>query len=90
MKVPVRLTSKFGLEGLTQTLAEELRPLGIRANSVDPGPMATQMRRTAYPTENQSQVKKPEDILDVFYYLASDESRHVTCKLFNAQDFQRD
>jgi 3-oxoacyl-[acyl-carrier protein] reductase len=29
--------SKFGLEGLTQSLAEELRPLNIAVNSLSPG-----------------------------------------------------
>jgi len=29
--------SKFGLEGLTQVLADELKPFGVRVNSVNPG-----------------------------------------------------
>jgi NAD(P)-dependent dehydrogenase (short-subunit alcohol dehydrogenase family) len=33
--------SKFALEGFTQTLADELRPHGIRVNSVNPGPLNT-------------------------------------------------
>src|ERR671917_1438439 len=36
--------SKFGLEGLTQILAAELKDRGIRVNSVDPGGMRTEMR----------------------------------------------
>jgi 3-oxoacyl-[acyl-carrier protein] reductase len=36
--------SKAGIEGLTRTLAEELRPYGIRVNSVEPGYVATSNR----------------------------------------------
>jgi NAD(P)-dependent dehydrogenase (short-subunit alcohol dehydrogenase family) len=41
--------SKFGVEGLTQVLADEVREFGIRANSVNPGPTRTEMRALAYP-----------------------------------------
>lgn len=79
--------SKFALEGLTEVLSDELRDTGIRVNSVNPGPIATEMRREAYPDEDQSKLKKPEEILDVFFYLASDESKGITGQKFDAQDF---
>lgn len=79
--------SKFALEGLTEVLSDELRGTGIRVNSVNPGAIATDMRREAYPHEDQTTLKKPEEILDVFFYLASDESKSVTGQRFDAQDF---
>ncbi len=79
--------SKFALEGLTEVLADELRETGIRVNSVNPGPIATEMRREAYPSEDQTKLKKPEEILDIFYYLASDESTHISGEKFDAQNF---
>jgi NAD(P)-dependent dehydrogenase (short-subunit alcohol dehydrogenase family) len=36
--------SKFGVEGLTQVVADEVREFGIRANAVNPGPTRTEMR----------------------------------------------
>lgn len=79
--------SKFALEGMTEVLADELRSSGICVNSVNPGAIATDMRREAYPSEDQSKLKKADEILDVFYYLASDESKDVTGGKFDAQNF---
>jgi len=81
--------SKFGLEGLTQILAAELKDRGIRVNSVDPGGMRTEMRAAAYPDEDPTTRITPEENTDVFLYLASDESREVTGERFKAQEFQR-
>jgi NAD(P)-dependent dehydrogenase (short-subunit alcohol dehydrogenase family) len=81
--------SKFATEGFSQALAEELRPKSIRVNSVSPGAVATEMRHQAYPQEDQRDLHKPEEILDVFIYLASDESKHITGKSFDAQHFTK-
>ena len=79
--------SKFALEGLTEVLADELGGTGIRVNSVNPGAMATDMRRAAYPDEDQTELKRPEEILEVFYYLASDDSKAINGQRFDAQNF---
>ena len=81
--------SKFGVEGLTQILAAELKERGIRANAVDPGGMRTEMRAAAYPEEDPMTRITPEENTDVFVYLASDESRGVTGERFKAQEFRR-
>ncbi len=81
--------SKFGLEGLTQILAAELEDRGIRANSVDPGGMRTEMRAAAYPDEDPMTRITPEENTSVFLYLASDESKDVTGERFKAQEFQK-
>lgn len=81
--------SKFGVEGLTQILAAELKDRGIRANAVDPGGMRTEMRAAAYPDEDPQTRITPEENTAVFLYLASEESRNVTGERFKAQEFQR-
>jgi NAD(P)-dependent dehydrogenase (short-subunit alcohol dehydrogenase family) len=79
--------SKFGLEGFTQVLAEELRPHGVRVNSVNPGGTRTDMRANAYPEEDPMSLPTPEDIAPVFVYLASDESKSMTGLAYEARDY---
>ncbi len=79
--------SKFGLEGLTQVLADELKPYGIRVNSVNPGGTRTEMRSVAYPKEDSSKLPSPEEIMPLFIYLVSDESKEVTGQALNARDW---
>jgi len=77
------------LEGFTQVLAEELRPHGIRVNSVNPGPTRTEMRAAAYPDEDPLTLPTPEEVAEVFVYLASEESTSVTGQALEARDYLR-
>lgn len=78
--------SKFGLEGMSQTWASELEDSGVRVNWVDPGNMNTAMHRAAEPDEDPKDWANPADVTDVFVFLASDESKGVTGKRFQAQE----
>jgi NAD(P)-dependent dehydrogenase (short-subunit alcohol dehydrogenase family) len=78
--------SKFGLEGMSQTWATELAESGVRVNWVDPGNMNTAMHRAAEPEEDPSQWADPADVTEVFLYLASEESKGVTGRRFQAQE----
>ncbi|RUT07348.1 NAD(P)-dependent oxidoreductase [Dulcicalothrix desertica PCC 7102] len=77
--------SKFGLEGLSQTWAAELEESNVRVNWVDPGNMNTAMHRAAEPLEDPTQWANPEDVTEIFVYLASDESKDVNGQRFHAQ-----
>ncbi|HXV84831.1 MAG TPA: SDR family NAD(P)-dependent oxidoreductase [Candidatus Binatia bacterium] len=81
--------SKFGVEGLTQMLADEVREFGIRVNAVNPGPTRTGMRASAYPEEDPLTLPTPEDIVPLFIYLASDDSAAVTGQSLDAQDWPK-
>lgn len=80
--------SKSGLIGLTQTLAAEFGPQGIRVNAVLPGAVETEMYREANDTpEAQSfitglhalkRVARPEELARAVLYLASDDSSFVS------------
>ena len=73
-------TSKWGLEGFTQTLAAETRLSNIRVNSVEPGYVATKL--TGY------HGSKPESVTDVFVYLASDEAEGITGKILSSSGWK--
>ncbi|MGH7773154.1 MAG: SDR family NAD(P)-dependent oxidoreductase, partial [Candidatus Binatia bacterium] len=77
--------SKFGVEGFTQVLADEVREYNIRVNAVNPGGTRTEMRAGAYPDEDPMTLPTPEEITGVFIYLASAEG--VTGKSFDARDW---
>lgn len=79
--------SKFGLEGLTQVLADEVKEFGIRVNSVNPGPMRTEMRAEAYPEEDPLTLPTPEQITPIFVHLASAHSENLTGQMLEAQDW---
>jgi NAD(P)-dependent dehydrogenase (short-subunit alcohol dehydrogenase family) len=79
--------SKFGLEGLTQVLADEVREFRIRVNTINPGPTRTDMRALAYPEEDPMSLPTPDQIVPVFVYLASDDSAAVTGQALDAREW---
>jgi hypothetical protein len=80
--------SKSGLIGLTQALASEFGPKGIRVNSVLPGGVDTDMYRTFNNTADArrfitnlhalKRIAKPEDVARAALYLASDDAAFVS------------
>lgn len=79
--------SKAAVEALTQQLAVELGPLGIRVNAVGPGVIVTEGSRVNYEGEKGIQrarmvpmgrVGEPADIADVVSFLASHDARYVS------------
>ncbi|WP_233435000.1 SDR family NAD(P)-dependent oxidoreductase [Mesobacillus jeotgali] len=80
--------SKFAVEGMTETWADELNGTNIRMNMVDPGEMDTKMHSLAVP-DCDYELAKPEEVVDVFLFLASEESKGVNGQRFQAQEFSR-
>lgn len=62
--------SKFGLEGLTQILADELAGDGVAVASLNPGGTATEMRAQAYPDEDPATLPQPEEVAATILELA--------------------
>lgn len=78
--------SKFATEGLVQVLADELsNTSNIRVNSLNPGATNTGMRRAAYPGEDPQSNPSPEEIMPLYLYLMSDNSRDQAGLQWNAQ-----
>ncbi len=66
------VAAKSGLAGLTEALAVEGRPLGIRVNAVSPGAIAAPM--LALSGAPREPALRPEEVARVIAWLASPES----------------
>jgi NAD(P)-dependent dehydrogenase (short-subunit alcohol dehydrogenase family) len=77
--------SKAGIEGLMETLADELERSQIRVNSVAPGPTRTALRTWAFPGEDPKTHPLPEERVSTYLYLAGPDSTGVTGKRFNCE-----
>lgn len=81
-------SSKAGLIGLSQVIAAEYGPQGVRSNVLLPGGTDTDMGRQAAPTGDArdfvrslhalKRMAEPEEIANAALFLASDESSFVT------------
>ncbi|HBA40778.1 MAG TPA: beta-ketoacyl-ACP reductase, partial [Deltaproteobacteria bacterium] len=75
-------TSKWGIEGFTQTLAAEVGSYNIRVNSVEPGYVATKL--TGY------RGSTPESVTGVFVFLATDESKRITGRMLSSSGWKQE
>jgi NAD(P)-dependent dehydrogenase (short-subunit alcohol dehydrogenase family) len=70
--------SKTGVHRLTESLAEEVKDLGITVNAVLPSILDTPANRAAMPQANFSKWVTPQALANVILFLASDEASAVT------------
>ncbi|MEU5402867.1 glucose 1-dehydrogenase [Streptomyces sp. NPDC005963] len=73
--------AKFGVRGMSQSLAVELGPFGIRVNSVHPGYVRTRMTARIDPEHLDIPLGRPgraSEIADTIVFLASDASSFTT------------
>jgi D-xylose 1-dehydrogenase len=86
--LPVYVTAKAGIVGLTRTLAHECGPKGVRVNAVLPGAIVTEkQKRLVYTPEYKAEILArqalkrdilPEDVARLVLFLASDDSSGIT------------
>ncbi len=62
--------SKAALEAMVNIYASEMAHSTVRANLVDPGPLATELRFAAFPFEDRTLLKTPDQATDAFVALA--------------------
>ena len=90
--LPVYVTAKAAIVGLTRTLAHELGPHNIRVNCVLPGAIQTERQKQLWFTEeyqaeilrNQALMKMilPEEVARLVLFLASDDSSAITSQSY--------
>jgi NAD(P)-dependent dehydrogenase (short-subunit alcohol dehydrogenase family) len=78
--------SKAGADNLMQIMADELETnTSIRVNSIDPGVVATRIRRLAFPAEDASTLPTPASVMPTYLYLMGPDSKAETGQIFLAQ-----
>jgi NAD(P)-dependent dehydrogenase (short-subunit alcohol dehydrogenase family) len=90
--IPVYVTAKAAIVGMTRSLAHEVGADGVRVNCVMPGAIVTEKQRRLVYTEEYKKVimsrqalKKdilPEEVAKLILFLASDESLAITNQSF--------
>ena len=58
--------TKAALEMMVKTYAAELNKTRVKALLVDPGPVATALRKGAFPGEDRATLAKPDDVAQLF------------------------
>ena len=78
--------SKAGADNLMQIMADELEiNTPIRVNSIDPGVVATRIRRLGFPAEDASTLPTPASVMPTYLYLMGPDSKDETGQIFLAQ-----
>jgi NAD(P)-dependent dehydrogenase (short-subunit alcohol dehydrogenase family) len=78
--------AKFGVEGLTQVLADELSGnTTVRVNAINPGRARTAMRRQAYPSEIPESLPLPETLLEPYLKLLGPRGVGITGQSLDCQ-----
>lgn len=80
----VYAASKAALEMMVKAYAAEVDNTNIKVNLVDPGVVATNMRKSAMPGEDQEALAKPDEITEIFVKLA-EASLNEHGNRFNAE-----
>jgi NAD(P)-dependent dehydrogenase (short-subunit alcohol dehydrogenase family) len=62
--------SKAALEAMAMAYAAETRRMALRVNLIDPGPLRTRLRATAYPGEDPNKLPEPVTVVEAFVALA--------------------
>jgi NAD(P)-dependent dehydrogenase (short-subunit alcohol dehydrogenase family) len=79
------LPSKWASDGLMCMLADELENTAVRANSINPGGVKTNMRLQAYPAEDRNKLLSPEAIVAPYLYLLGPDSKSTQGQTLDCQ-----
>ena len=83
--------SKAGLRSLMEILADEIENTSINVTGLIPGDVKTAFRTRAFPAEDASALKRPEDVAKAVAYLLNEAGSTINAapshgKVFNLND----
>lgn len=79
--------AKAGIVRLTETLAAELKPAGIRVLALCPGPTASRLRSSHFPEEDPDSLMQPETVAEVAVFAASEEAHGMSGAFLNVNHY---
>ncbi|MFJ7922061.1 SDR family oxidoreductase [Lysinibacillus fusiformis] len=84
------VATKGAISSFTRTLAQELAPIGITVNAVNPGPtdstwMNDEIRTYLLPKFPMGRIGSPEDVAKVISFLASKEAKWLTGQIIHSE-----
>ena len=90
---PAYCSTKAAVIMLTKCMAQEYAKIGLRVNSILPGPIDTPLLRSVFSSQKEldeyantnpmKRIGKPEEVANVAVFLASEEASYVTGGLYS-------
>lgn len=82
--------TKGAISAFTRSLSQELAPLGITVNAVNPGPtdstwMTDEIRNFLSPKFPMGRIGTPDDAARIIAFLASDEAEWITGQIIHSE-----
>ncbi|MCU9613069.1 SDR family oxidoreductase [Caldibacillus lycopersici] len=84
------VATKGAISAFTKSLSQELAPLGITVNAVNPGPtdstwMNDEIRSYLIPKFPMGRIGTPEDVAKIIGFLASEEAEWITGQIIHSE-----
>lgn len=84
------VATKGAISAFTRSLSQELAPIGITVNAVNPGPtdstwMNDEIRENLLPKFPMGRIGLPEDVARTIAFLASDEANWITDQIIHSE-----
>ncbi|MFC4323094.1 SDR family oxidoreductase [Litchfieldia salsa] len=84
------VATKGAISAFTRSLSQELAPLGITVNAVNPGPtdstwMTDEIREYLLPKFPMGRIGSPEDVARTIAFIASDDAKWITGQIINSE-----
>ncbi|MDF1506970.1 SDR family oxidoreductase [Robertmurraya sp. DFI.2.37] len=84
------VATKGAISAFSRSLSQELAPIGITVNSVNPGPtdstwMNDEIREYLLPKFPMGRIGQPEDVARIIAFLASDDAQWITGQVIHSE-----